>query len=715
MLPVCLLFTCPKPLDAQQIKEMQFINQPITDILIGLGQVAGKSIIADETVRGTASYHFTETEFDAALQVFLSTYKLYYRKEEGVYYVSRIKVEYDPPTQTVSLDAEDVDIPFLIRAASKAIGKTILFDPLPAQPLTVHVVRVTPQKLLDIIVKRFSDYQVEADKDYFYIKRSAASAAEAAARRDKVTTTRIEKKGDLYSINVEKDRFLEIIDELFRKAGREYSLLVRKDAIVEKLRFENKDFEQLLRLLLEQASSDYAQIGPVYYIFEIQQRDVLKKFNTTLRIPLVYLSAKELTSLFPAEFLPSQAYKLDLASNSIILSGSLEEIGPAQEFIRRIDNPVEGREYVLFRLNYLNAGKIQPLLPPALRHIEPIVIPDSNSFVALVTPESREILQRYLAMIDKPMASATVRLKYLRAEDLLKKLPPSISKEEVIETGDPAMVFLRTSPEKLEDFYRELRILDKPIPQIRYQLLVIQHNEGEGLNWSNSLKVSPASAGAQSSYIGTLGNLLNLSFDIVSTFGMQFALQLNLDLSTNRARILADTALVGLTGQEINFQNTDTFRYQEVEVDEDGNMRFTGVTREITSGLIFKIKGWVSGDEMITMEVKATVSKRGTVTSSTVGSLPPTSENIVNTQARTLAGEPVVIGGLIRQEKSIQITKLPVLGSIPLLGYLFQSRKETFDNSELVIYIVPHVEYSAVDEANVGLKLERLYRQFLLP
>jgi general secretion pathway protein D len=106
------------------------------------------------------------------------------------------------------------------------------------------------------------------------------------------------------------------------------------------------------------------------------------------------------------------------------------------------------------------------------------------------------------------------------------------------------------------------------------------------------------------------------------------------------------------------------------------------------------------------------VSKRGTDTSTTTGSLPPTSEHIVNTQVRTFSGEPVVIGGLIRQEKNSQVSRVPVLGHIPLLGLLFQTRKDSVENSELTIYIIPHLEYSELEEADLGLRLDTLYRKF---
>ena len=699
------------PAPAQQIKEMQFVNQPVNDILLALGEISGKSIIPDETVGGTASYHFAATDFDTALQVFLSTYKMYVRKADSVYYVSRIRVEAEPANGTISMDAEDVEIPYLIRAASKALGRTILFDPLPGQPLTVHVSRMSADKLLEIIVRRFPDYRVEVDQDFYYVKRIPTTPP-ASSGRPGAQGSPVERVGEQYSLKVDKGRFVDVVDALFGKAQREYSLMSKKDVILDKLRFEAKPFERILRLLLEQANADYALVGEVYYIFEIEQRDVLKKLNTTVRIPLAYVSAKELPNLFPAELLSAQLFRIDAARNAVILSGSVEEIGPAQEFLRQVDRPIADRSYQVFRLSFLNATKIAALLPPEYRHIEPIIIPESNSFVALMPEDARQSFADYLALIDKPAGSATVKLKYLKAEDLLKKLPPSLAKEEILETGDPTVVFVRASADKLADFYRELKVLDKPVPQIRYQILVIQYSKGDSLNWKSSPSATTAASGATNGILASLGKL-NLSFDIISSLGLQFALNLEAQLSTNDAQVRADTALVGLSGQDLEFRNTETFRYQEVEVDEKGNTIFTGVTREITSGLIFKIQGWVSGDQMITMNVKATVSKRGAATA-TDGSpgIPPTSENIVNTLARTTSGQPVVIGGLMRQDSVVQVDKVPLLGHIPLLGLLFQRRTETLENSEIVIYIVPRVEFGQAEEADLDLTLERLYQRF---
>ncbi len=712
VLAAVLVLLAPPCISAQKLKEMQFVNQPVTDILLALGQISGRSIVPDETVTGSASFYFAETDFETALQLFLQTYKLFHVREGGIYYVSRVRTDFDRTTQTIAMDAEDVSLPLLVRAASRAMGRTILFDPLPDQPLSVHVSRVGPEKLLEILLKRYPEFRLETDADYFFIRRVPVTREGTAAAAPAPKGSWVQKKGEVFSIRLDRGRFQEVLDDLFQKAGCEYSLLARRDIVLENLRFEGKGFEQLLRLILEQASADFAQVGELYYIFEIQQRDVLKKLKTTVRIPLRTLSSRELINLFPADLMAGNLFKIDTAANTIILSGSIEEIGPAQEFIRQIDQPIPDRRYYRFDLSYLDPAKLLPLLPPALKGVEPIVVPGTGSFVVPLSPEGKSLLEEYLRLLDVPREVSAVRLKYIKAEDVLKKLPPSVSKEELIETGDPKLLFVKASASKLEDFYRELRLLDQPAPQIRYDFLVVQYQEGQGFNSGASFEAGLTDAGARTALLGTMGKLLSLNFDIVSTFGYQFALQLNLDLSTNRARVLADTTLIGLSDQEINFQNTETFRYREIEVDEDGKTKYTGVTREITAGLIFSLRGWVSGDGMITIATKSIVSKRGTDMSDQAGSLPPTSENVISTQARTPSGRPIVISGIIRQEKTRQTNKVPLLGDIPLLGYLFRSQKDTVTNTELVIYIVPHLEYREPEEADAGARIGRLYRQF---
>ncbi len=61
-------------------------------------------------------------------------------------------------------------------------------------------------------------------------------------------------------------------------------------------------------------------------------------------------------------------------------------------------------------------------------------------------------------------------------------------------------------------------------------------------------------------------------------------------------------------------------------------------------------------------------------------------------------GETIVIGGLIQDNRAVNVTKVPVLGDIPLIGQFFRSRELTRSKTELMIFMTPHV-VNTVEEA----------------
>jgi type II secretory pathway component GspD/PulD (secretin) len=178
--------------------------------------------------------------------------------------------------------------------------------------------------------------------------------------------------------------------------------------------------------------------------------------------------------------------------------------------------------------------------------------------------------------------------------------------------------------------------------------------------------------------------------------------------------VYANTTLNGLSGQEIKFQNTDTYRYQEFEADADtGNITRTGVTREISSGLIVALNGWVSGDDMITISVNATVSKQNNNTIEDNSGIPSTSERVVHTQVRTPSGKPIVLSGLIKEDSNKNIKKFPLLGDIPLLGRLFKDQSDTREKTEIVIYVVPYLSRDGEAGEDDAGRIERYYHTFM--
>jgi len=82
--------------------------------------------------------------------------------------------------------------------------------------------------------------------------------------------------------------------------------------------------------------------------------------------------------------------------------------------------------------------------------------------------------------------------------------------------------------------------------------------------------------------------------------------------------------------------------------------------------------------------------------------IPPTLNRRVLTSTVCLKnGETIVLGGLVQNTRSETVEKLPILGSIPIIGRLFRNRSSYDVTSELMIYITPQVYYGS--EGSIGI------------
>jgi type IV pilus assembly protein PilQ len=70
---------------------------------------------------------------------------------------------------------------------------------------------------------------------------------------------------------------------------------------------------------------------------------------------------------------------------------------------------------------------------------------------------------------------------------------------------------------------------------------------------------------------------------------------------------------------------------------------------------------------------------------------PPIKSSIVETSVVVENGGTVVIGGVFVTKNSDTVSKIPFLGDIPVLGWLFKTKSEAVDRRELLIFITPRL------------------------
>jgi type IV pilus assembly protein PilQ len=100
----------------------------------------------------------------------------------------------------------------------------------------------------------------------------------------------------------------------------------------------------------------------------------------------------------------------------------------------------------------------------------------------------------------------------------------------------------------------------------------------------------------------------------------------------------------------------------------------------------------ITPDDRIIMDLLVTKDSVGEVVpSATGGFVPSIDTRSVDTQVLVDDGETVVLGGIYEVENRDTFSKVPVLGDIPGLGYLFRSRSSVDNNAELLIFVTPRI------------------------
>jgi type IV pilus assembly protein PilQ len=112
----------------------------------------------------------------------------------------------------------------------------------------------------------------------------------------------------------------------------------------------------------------------------------------------------------------------------------------------------------------------------------------------------------------------------------------------------------------------------------------------------------------------------------------------------------------------------------------------------LETGTQLRLRPFISNDGMIRMEVHPE-SSTGTVTLVGGYTLPNKDVTEVTTNVMVPDGRTVIIGGLMREELDKTSTQVPLLGSLPGIGWLFRSKTETIARHELIVLITPHIVY----------------------
>jgi type IV pilus assembly protein PilQ len=127
--------------------------------------------------------------------------------------------------------------------------------------------------------------------------------------------------------------------------------------------------------------------------------------------------------------------------------------------------------------------------------------------------------------------------------------------------------------------------------------------------------------------------------------------------------------------------------YQQASSSGATNVAFKSAT------LSLSVKPQITPDDNVIMDIKVNKDSVGQM----YAGVPSIDTNKVTTQVLVENGGTVVIGGVYSQVLSTDVSKVPYLGDIPVVGFLFRSTVKTDNKNELLVFITPKIIKDALN------------------
>ena len=285
----------------------------------------------------------------------------------------------------------------------------------------------------------------------------------------------------------------------------------------------------------------------------------------------------------------------------------------------------------------------------------------------------------------------------------------------VIMNAESGVVTVRATQrqhEKIQEF------LDRVINSARRQVLieatiievVLKDGYEQGIDWT-----ALSSGGIVKVLSRQTNGTANLSYDK----GSNPTAIINLLETFGTTKVLSSPRLSVLNNQTALLKVVENVVYFNVKSEISGTTvagvtppkAFTTTPQTVSVGLVLSVTPQVSDNDSVTLNVRPTITSIGAMVPDPNPDLiisnlvPQIRVREIESVMRVASGNIAILGGLMEDKISYQNQRIPIIGQIPLVGELVNSRNNQAQKSELVIFLRPVViKDASIDGDYLGMR-----------
>ncbi|MDR1979464.1 MAG: secretion protein [Synergistaceae bacterium] len=288
---------------------------------------------------------------------------------------------------------------------------------------------------------------------------------------------------------------------------------------------------------------------------------------------------------------------------------------------------------------------------------------------------------------------------------------------------DPRLrtIYATSNPAKLEEVAIAIQNLDHPGKQIMLHARILEFTDGATLDVESALNAVydhwwfsyTGQGGARTGYVDDNrrgrnytepdGGILPGATDMLTPMQgvwREFDVAFRAIETKGKGKTLANPSVITIDGQEASISLTEDYPYISGR-DDGGNPTWSSET----VGPQLRLTPRLGRDGVVSIQLNIETGEvLEMITGSTGEQMPRTSTRSVTTNVRVRDGEPFVIGGLFRENETRRNVRVPVLGSIPLLGEIFSYRYREHQKTQVVIVVIPYI----LNTPDIAIEQERV-------
>lgn len=466
-------------------------------------------------------------------------------------------------------------------------------------------------------------------------------------------------------------------------------------------------FQKSLDLITETKELDYKWDGNTIVVATPERIDDIYS-KTNIRLIKVESSDIENMAVILRELYPETKIQVDAVRDQFILQGKLENINEVEEMIRRLEETslemaekeeaealseqikeekqteAEEEEIELVTKSYMIKNADLEDLTSKLSAVNPELKVNYNPLTETITiTGEEEMVQEAFSMAetyDNSLEPETrvIRVDYVDIEQItpiMEKLYPNVK----IHVNEKRKEIIVNGPKnKLDNAVDIVKSLNTPKQQVVIEARVEEVSSG----FVRELGIENLSDFSKIEFVKNLDDQIK---ELDYTWPQFFkALDENTDSTT-----LANPRLMTLNGEKAVMTILDEEPYiTDIEETDAGGLEYSW--DYVTAGVTLEFTPWITENDEIELQIAPEVSSFQLFDSDQLK--PPSKQSRkVETRLRLRDGETIVIGGLIQTDDEGVITKIPLLGDIPLIGEMFKTRRKDEKVNELVIFVTPKI------------------------